>query len=208
MKMIEGYINEVLDTIQRFIPPQYLPLLAAFFAAILIALYSILTWKFYRFIARQDILSLNLSRYNQSEHPILSKLFAMILYLIEYIIILPLVIFVWFSVFTIMLLILSENLDINQILLITASIVGAIRILAYYEESLAEEIAKQTPLTLLIILISQSGFSSANKVVSNIIQIPSLISQISSFFILIMLLELVLRILNLIATSGNSKDED
>ena len=206
--MIEGYINEVLDTIQRFIPPQYLPLLAAFFAAILIALYSILTWKFYRFIARQDILSLNLSRYNQSEHPILSKLFAMILYLIEYIIILPLVIFVWFSVFTIMLLILSENLDINQILLITASIVGAIRILAYYEESLAEEIAKQTPLTLLIILISQSGFSSANKVVSNIIQIPSLISQISSFFILIMLLELVLRILNLIATSGNSKDED
>jgi len=208
MKMIEGYINEVLDTIQRFIPPQYLPLLAAFFAAILIALYSILTWKFYKFIARQDILSLNLSRYNQSEHPILSKLFAMILYLIEYIIILPLVIFVWFSVFTIMLLILSENLDINQILLITASIVGAIRILAYYEESLAEEIAKQTPLTLLIILISQSGFSSANKVVSNIIQIPSLISQISSFFILIMLLELVLRILNLIATSGNSKDED
>ena len=206
--MIEGYINEVLDTIQRFIPPQYLPLLAAFFAAILIALYSILTWKFYKFIARQDILSLNLSRYNQSEHPILSKLFAMILYLIEYIIILPLVIFVWFSVFTIMLLILSENLDINQILLITASIVGAIRILAYYEESLAEEIAKQTPLTLLIILISQSGFSSANKVVSNIIQIPSLISQISSFFILIMLLELVLRILNLIATSGNSKDED
>src|SRR3989344_3312482 len=208
MKMIEGYINEVLDTIQRFIPPQYLPLLAAFFAAILIALYSILTWKFYKFIARQDILSLNLSRYNQSEHPILSKLFAMILYLIEYIIILPLVIFVWFSVFTIMLLILSENLDINQILLITAAIVGAIRILAYYEESLAEEIAKQTPLTLLIILISQSGFSSANKVVSNIIQIPSLISQISSFFILIMLLELVLRILNLIATSGNSKDED
>jgi len=206
--MIEVYINEVLDTIQRFIPPQYLPLLAAFFAAILIALYSILTWKFYKFIARQDILSLNLSRYNQSEHPILSKLFAMILYLIEYIIILPLVIFVWFSVFTIMLLILSENLDINQILLITASIVGAIRILAYYEESLAEEIAKQTPLTLLIILISQSGFSSANKVVSNIIQIPSLISQISSFFILIMLLELVLRILNLIATSGNSKDED
>ena len=75
-----------------------------FLLVLLVVLYSVFVWKFYRFIATKNLFGFNLNQYNKSEHPFFSKLIAGILYLIEYIIILPFLIFFWFTIFTLFLM--------------------------------------------------------------------------------------------------------
>jgi len=49
----------------------------------------------------------------------------------------------WYILFALVLLFFSENLDLNEILLLSAAVVGSIRLLAYYKHEIAMEIAKQ-----------------------------------------------------------------
>ena len=49
----------------------------------LIVIYSIFIWKFYKFIAKKKIVELNLSQYNNSENPAVSKLVAGAIYFVE-----------------------------------------------------------------------------------------------------------------------------
>ena len=58
--------------------------------AVILAVVSLFIWKFYRSTSKMNLIELNLSKYNQSEHPLAGKFFALILYLLEYIIIMPL----------------------------------------------------------------------------------------------------------------------
>ena len=75
-----------------------------------IVLYSIFVWKFYRFISKKNILELDLNQYNQSSDPFLLKLFAGFFYFIEYIIVLPFLILFWFTIFSVFLIFLTEQL--------------------------------------------------------------------------------------------------
>ena len=96
-----------------------------------VALFAILIWNFYRFVAKKNILELNLNQYNKAKHPVLEKIFESFLYFLEYIIIMPFLVFFWFAVFAIFLLLLSENLSTSQVLLIATVVVSAIRITSY-----------------------------------------------------------------------------
>jgi hypothetical protein len=106
-------------------------------------------WKFSRFMSRRDVLKLNLSNYSRSKHPEARKTFAVFLYLIEYIIILPFVIFIWFIGLTAIILLASQDQAVIQVLTLAAAIVACIRIVSYYDEDLSRDIAKLFPLTLL-----------------------------------------------------------
>src|SRR3989339_817358 len=75
-----------------------------FLLVFLIVIYSVFVWKFYRLISTKNLIELNLSQYNRSEHPVLTKLLAGTLYFVEYIVVLPFLIFFWFGDFTIFLL--------------------------------------------------------------------------------------------------------
>jgi len=168
-----------------------------FFWSILLVLYAIFIWKFYRWIARKDILRLNLAKFNRSEHPVLAKLIGVFMYILEYLVILPIVVFLWFGVFTFFLMLLTKSLELQTILVISVTIVAAIRMTAYYKEELARDLAKLIPLTLLTVAISQ-GLFDFQKVINQIQIIPTLFSDIWTYLIFIVLIEIFLRIIDII----------
>lgn len=182
--------------------------LSLFLWAILLVFYSIFIWKFYRWIARKDILRLNLSKFNRSEHEVISKIVGVFIYILEYLIILPAVVFLWFGAFTIFLMFLTKSLEIQTILIISVTIVAAIRMTSYYKEDLSRDLAKLIPFTLLTVAISQ-GLFDFDKVINQIELIPTFFSDIWSYLIFITALEFLLRVMDLIlAAFGLYQDEE
>lgn len=206
-----GSVIEIYNSLIASVPQQYSDLVIVFIFALLIAIYSIFTWKFYRFLSKKDLIELNLFQYNHLSHPFFRKSLAIILYFIEYIIILPFLIFFWFAVLALVILVLSETLTINKVIIISAAMVAAIRFLAYYEEDLSKDLAKMFPFTILAIFIVNPEFFSVERILNNLVKIPELIQSIFYFLLLIITIEIVLRFLDTMKeaiTSKNTNLED
>lgn len=181
--------------------------ISLFLLVLLIFIYVIFIWKFYRFISTKNIISLNLNKYNKSEHPVAAKLFAGFFYFLEYIIILPFLIFFWFAAFTIFLILLTKDLEVGSLLIISATIIAAIRMTSYYKENLSRELAKLLPFTLLAISMLNPGFFSIERVFSQLSQIPSFLNQIIYYLLFIITLELILRFFDFIFSLFSSNKE-
>ena len=193
---LSGFVDGYSDLF-TVLPEEYFSLVNVFIFAVLISLYAVFTWKFYRLLSKKDILSLNLSQYNNVGHPLLKKLVAISLYLIEYIIIMPALIFFWFGILALIILLLSQSLEIGQVIIVSAAMVAAIRILAYYEEDLSKDMAKMFPFTILAIFILSPEFFSLERVANNLTLIPELFTKIMYFLVLIVAIEFLLRLLDL-----------
>ncbi|MAG50692.1 hypothetical protein CL621_03605 [archaeon] len=195
---ISNKILEIYNAILNFIPAAYeIPITLGVFI-ILISVYAIFVWKFYRFLAKRDLLELNLGKYNRYERAFMKKFFAVILFIIEYVIILPVVVFFWFFVMAIILIFLAKEQDIQNILLISAVIVGAVRVAAYYNEDLSKDLAKMFPFTILAVAIITPGFFDVESIITKIAGISGLFTNIVTFLVIIMVLEFIMRILFLI----------
>lgn len=164
-----------------------------FLLVILIVIYSIFIWHFYRFLGKRDILQLNLNQYNKYHDAILVKIVAGLLYLVEYILISPLLIFVGFVAFTIFLILLNESLSIASLLLVSATIVAVVRITSYYKEDLSREIAKFFPFTLLGLSLINPNLFDLNRIFTQFISIPSLFNQAGNYLLFIIFIEIILR---------------
>ena len=196
-KMISEFLNQTLTAvyhaIREQIPEQYRIYVALFIFAVLIALYAILTWKFYKFLAKKNILKLNLSQYNTTKHPFWNKLLESIFFFLEYIIIMPLIVFFWFSVFSIFLMLMAEYQDAGRILFIAAALIAATRFMAYYSEELAEEIVGYIPVTLLMVLLLEPGAFDAQGLIERFSQVPGLVKNIFSYLLFVVVVEILLR---------------
>ena len=187
------FISFFPDSVGRFIN--------FFVLVLLIVIYSVAVWKGYKAISRKNLIELGLKKYNKLEYPFTSRLIAGILYFIEYIIILPILVFVAFSALTFFLIIFIQNQNIPVIFIISASIISAVRITSYYKEELAQEVAKLLPMTLLaIVVLNPSSFVQTNyieKIITHFSQIPSFIGQVGYYLLLIIVLEAILRFFDL-----------
>ena len=201
-KIIGDAVNVTLGkTVEYFgsvIPPQYMVYFTFAIFTLLITIYALFVWNFYRFLAKRDLLQLNLAQYNRYDHAVVKKLLAAILYVLEYIIILPIVVFFWFFVMTFILLILGREQSFSQIALIAACIVGAVRITSYYSEDLSKDLAKLFPFTILAIALVTPGFVNVPELVVKISEVGNLFSNIVVYLVVIMALEFILRMLQLI----------
>lgn len=193
--------SQIVETYNSFVsvlPPLFQDFLNLFLLVLLIFIYSLFIWKFYKFIAEKNIFGLDLNRYNKSEHPLFTKLVAGGLYFVEYIIVLPFLIFFWFGIFTFFLILLTEEgIDVGTILLISAVVIAAIRMAAYYQKGLAEEVAKILPFTLLAIFVLNPQFFTIGfftRIISSIGEIPSFFSEIIGYLLFIIILEIILRL--------------
>ena len=78
--------NEIIGDFSTTLEVGTNPLLTTIFYLIflttIIVLYSIFVFYFYKFLAKKDILTLNLNRFNNYSHPGVVKFFAFIFYLI------------------------------------------------------------------------------------------------------------------------------
>ena len=67
LNILGGLASNLIEVVERFIPEEYRIYLGLVAFIVLATIYSIFTWKFHRFLAKRDILDLNLSKYNTSE---------------------------------------------------------------------------------------------------------------------------------------------
>lgn len=188
--MIIGFFQNLINSVHA----EYRDLVSLFLYTIFIAIYAVFIWKFYKFLASRDIISLNLKQYNYSKHPKLEKLFAIGLYTIEFMVILPFLVLFWFTILSLFLLLLSETQSTQQILLISAAIISSTRITAYINENLSMDLAKILPFTVLATFILDASFLKITSLLDKFSQIPLLFNNIVIFIVFIFAVEFVFRL--------------
>jgi hypothetical protein len=207
--VVENFTTAIIGAYDTFIfslPPWAQTFVNLFLLTILIFLYAIFIWKFYRLIATKNIFGLNLNKYNNTNNPLLTKLLAGGFYFLEYIIILPFMIFFWFAIFTFFLILLTESLEIGAILTVAAIIVAVVRLCCYYKEDLAKDLAKLLPFTLLAIALLNQSFFNFERIVSNITELPSFFNKILIYLVFIIIIEVILRFFDFIFSLFGLKD--
>ena len=196
MAEVNGLIAKIIGFHEEFIDIlagmglEYVGTFINIMLLILVAfLYVLFVWKLYRFIATRDFLGQLLNKYNQSESAFIIKL----VYFLQYIIISPFLIFIWFGVFTLFLTLLTESVGVEELLIIATIIVSVIRMTSYYNEELARDIAKMLPFTLLAIAITNPNFLKIERMLTQLGGIPELFSNVIIYLLFIFILEATLR---------------
>jgi len=203
--------NTLLDSyngIASFIPENYRILIPLALIAITITLYSIFIWFFYRFLAKRDIIKIDFRKYDEMKFAGLIKFVMFIFYMIRFVVTAPVIIFLWFSIFSLLFVILAKELTVPVGLVISAGLISAIRITAYISEDLSKDLAKMFPFTLLGIIILSPGFLNFETTLARVTEIPLLFSNLLYYLLFIIILESVLRLIYLpfAAFSKDKKD--
>ena len=171
-----------------------------------IVIYSIFIFKFYRFIAKRDIFSLNLQKYSQSLLGTIKNIVDVIFYMVDYLLVFPLFTFFWFLILTLVLSTLSKS-DVSSLLLIAIALVSSIRITAYYNEDLSKDLAKMLPFALLGVFLLDIGYFSLEASIATIKGFPAMWKTMIYYLGFIILLEFVLRILHVLTIPFRTKKE-
>lgn len=174
-----------------------------------IVIYSIFIFNFYRFLSRKNIFELNLEKHNTSKYPLIKKGMSSIIHFFKYILLFPIFTFIWFAVFTVLLLLLAKNQPVENIMMVSISVVSSIRITAYYTEDLSRDLAKMLPFALLgIFLIDVSYFSISNSI-KVFLEISSLWRTFVYYMLFVIILEYVLKVTHPVVSRllpGKNKD--
>jgi|TARA_B100002003_G_C14116177_1_gene536868 hypothetical protein len=197
----------MLEQITAILITEKILALTLLFFTTVIVIYSIFVFYFYRFLAKKNIIELNLNQYNQYSNPFVIKIFAIFFYIIEYIVLLPILTFFWFGILAILTLILAKDLPVDTVLLIAAALVASIRVTSYVNEDLAKDLAKMLPLTLLAIAITTAGFFNRSIFFERIGEIPDLFSNVPYYLIFIIGIELIMRVMESITSFPRSEEE-
>jgi len=197
--MSGDWILEIEKNILGAVPENYINLILLIFFTVVIICYSVFVYYFYTFVSKKNFIELNLNQYKTSEHPVAEKIFGFLFYILEYVIILPVLTFFWFGILSILLFVLVRSLSAGTILLISAALVASVRVTSYLSQKLSQDLAKMLPLTLLGLSIIDSGFFDLSMFVTRISEIPSLLTHIPIYLIFIIILELIMRIGNSIS---------
>lgn len=174
--------------------------------AILIALVSIFIWQFYKSTSKRNIIDMNLGQFNNEGNPIGEKVLAILFYTIEYILIMPFILLLWFGALSIILLIISERSP-DQVMLISAALIGATRILAYHRKEISKDLAKLFPFIALSTFLLAPNAFNMEEVVLRLMEVPILIGNIYYFIIVIFVIEIVLRLFYTLFEFWQSEDE-
>jgi len=204
--MVISYANSVLlDTYNyalSVLPNWAQSFISFFLLVLLVVIYSVMVWRFYQFISKKNPLGLNLNeRYRPETSSFGTRFVVGALYFVEYALILPILIFVIFLVFTLFLIVLSSSEEISQILIVSATVIAAIRITAYYKENLSQEIAKLLPFMLLAVaVLNPANFAQVEygqRLINIFTTLPSFFGHVGIYLIFIIIIEIVLAFFDL-----------
>lgn len=158
-------------------------LIPILYLAVSIAIYSILIWHFYRFIARRNSFKLQMRRYTKA------------ILLLKYFLLFPFVAVLFFAGFALMLFFLTKNLTSAEVLSTSFAIIVAIRITAYYNEDLSKDVAKLLPFALLGVSLVDPSYFQIQDVIEKITSLPRFFTVCMQFLLLIIIIEWIMRIL-------------
>jgi hypothetical protein len=175
---------------------------------VIVTLFCMFIWKIYTIISKKNLIKLNLRQYNTATHPVLERFLGALLYFVEYILIFPLFVFLWFLAFTIFLIFLTKGLEVQTVLMVSAIIIIAIRATAYYKEPLSRELAKLLPFTLLAVAMTEKGFFNFEEIIGRFSQLPLFFNNILEYLAIIVLMEIILRLFDFIFSLFDLEDEE
>lgn len=196
------FLSEVVTSYSEFhstLPPLFQDFVILFVLVLLIVVYAVFVWKLRNFIGTKNIFNFDLNKYNTSSNPATEKITASMFFLVEYIFVIPFLVFFWFVIFTFFLmLIVEESISISTILIVSAIVVAAIRMSSYipnYGEKISKDIAKIIPFTFLgIALLNPSVFTGLlERIGMRLGNISTFLSGIVNYLLFIISLEVILR---------------
>lgn len=208
--MIEFFVEEVNgihSDLSNTLPTSVFLGIQLFFYAVFIAILAFATWKFYQTLSKEDFIVLDLRRYNFYKHPVAKKFFAVLLYFIEYILIMPILVLLWFLALSIVLVLMSPDRGVSQILILSASMIIAIRALAYFNEEISKELAKLFPFIALSFFLLSPGAFEITSILNRIKELPVLLDSILLFLFVIVILEVVLRVFYTLYELASGEEE-
>lgn len=163
--------------------------------ALALAAYIVLIWHFYHFIAHRDIFKRHLSFSHPGVVGALEDCILFCLRIVKYGILFPLISFIWFGAFAVLLFVVAQNQSMHQIVLVAIGLVSATRILSYYNEDAAQELSKTLPIVILGVALVEPDFFNFNIIQSKLAQLPALSELLVHFILYLIFLELALRVL-------------
>ena len=185
-------MSEIEDLFRLVVEESY-PTLGAIVA---ISVYSVFVFIFYRALAKRDLITLNLNHYSDNLSGRVKKYARTMIFVLQYIVVVPVLITFWTLVLAIILTLLSPDADHSRNALIATSVVGAVRILSYWTEDLSRDVAKMLPFGVLGVFLvgdAQVQISEIEELFNGLNEIAT--SFVSSLF-LIAVLESILRSLS------------
>jgi hypothetical protein len=198
-----AYQEVITQGLTQFTEFQANPIAKLLLLTALIAVYAIFIFYFYRFLAKKNLIELNLNKYNTYQAGAIFKIIAVIFYIIEYIIILPIITFFWFTVLTILIFLLAEGLELQTVILISAALIASVRVTSYISENLSQDLAKMLPFTLLGVALTRPTFFDFSTHLARIQEIPNLFTSIITYLGFIIIIELIMRFYDLIKAATN-----
>lgn len=157
-------------------------------------IYGIFIWNFYRFLARREMIPLRLKKYETDG----KKITSIIAYFVKYVVVFPLVVLVWFVVYSTFLFFMAPDLQTEHVFLIVISLVVTVRMSAYYKEDLAKDFAKLIPFALLGIFLTSNIFFTPEDVAKRTLGFLPFLGKILGFVTYAIIVEAILRILFLV----------
>ena len=182
----DGVTNWAEDFIAEAVP--------TLMAIIAIAAYSGFVFMFYRMLARRDILTLDLSKYDQTMGGKIRAFFRTAAWLVQYALAIPVIIAFWTVVMAVILTLLADGNDHARNALIATSVVGSVRILSYWTEELSRDVAKMLPFAVLGVFWVGSTSIEFNEFEELIDNRNELAASYLNSLILLSILETFLRI--------------
>jgi len=167
------------------------------FAAIIgIVLYSAFVFKFYRFLASKDLIDADFSQYSRGFTGFMKRFVDGILLIIQNILFAPFLISFWVLILAVILTLLSGGDDLYWNVLVATSVVGSVRVISYFSEDLARDVAKMLPFAVLGVFLVDAGSFNWNAVSILWGQLDEFAVSFASSMALVVLLEATLRILS------------
>jgi hypothetical protein len=171
-------------------------------------LYALFIFKFYRFLATRDILQLKKEEFYEAYEGFTEKLLRTLFYVLENLILVPIIVFFWFVILVLFILVMAKEMNVASVLLAAAAFVAAVRVIVYYDEGLAQDLAKLVPLTLLAVFLTEFTVFSWNDLIVAVEQIPFILRHLIYYLLIVAPLEFALRITHAIANRFISKETE
>jgi len=156
---------------------------AILYLAISIAIYSIIIYHFYRYVARRDCFKPSKRKHSKA------------IGFMKYFFLFPFVVMIFFLGFSMMLLFLAKDIGPYTVLSTAFAIILAIRICSYYTEDLSRDVAKMLPFALLGVFLVSPSYFEFSDIESKITQLPELINIATIYLLFLIIVEWILRIL-------------
>jgi hypothetical protein len=191
------------DELLSYFPGVYLELFQIFMLSLFIIFVVFFIWNFYKSISKKDILKLNIGDYYSTN----KKIFLTLFNLIEYVLLTPFIILTWFVALSIFIILLGGNNSVYSLMLINTSLIISIRFLAYNSLRASQDLANLFPYIALASFLLESDSFDMSLVISRFTEIPLIFDNIFFFFVIIVLVELILRLIYTFNIFSKSNEE-